>query len=83
MGKPRQHLTGRRFGRWLVESEESDTSKTHTALCRCDCGTVRSVLAINLLASKSQSCGCWKREITSRKMKAFWATPRNRYGEPK
>jgi hypothetical protein len=52
-------------------------------VCQCDCGTVRSVLAANLLAEKSTSCGCWKREITGRKMKAFWSTPRDRYGEPK
>jgi hypothetical protein len=83
--------TGRRFGRWTVigtsEPKRYRTTiywrRAQVWVCQCDCGTVRSVLAANLLAEKSTSCGCWKREVTSRKMKAFWATPRDRYGELK
>lgn len=84
--KPKQ-----RFGRWTVIAASEPKrytwkDKDITArvwVCQCDCGTVRSVLAANLLAEKSTSCGCWKREVTSRKMRAFWSTPRDRYGEPK
>jgi hypothetical protein len=83
--------TGRRFGRWTVigtSEPKRYTWRGHDIthrvwVCQCDCGTVRSVLAANLLAEKSTSCGCWHREITGRKMRAFWATPRDRYGEPK
>jgi len=82
---------GRRFGRWVVigtSEPKRYTWRGHDIthrvwVCQYDCGTVRSVLAANLLAEKSTSCGCWKREITGRKMRAFWATPRDRYGEPK
>jgi hypothetical protein len=81
--RPRQLVAGRRFGRWLVESEETDTSKPHTALCRCDCGTVRSVLAQNLILGRSKSCGCLKKEVVGRGARAFWGSGRNRYGEPK
>lgn len=80
---PRKLIAGRRFGRWLAVSEETDQTKPHTVLCKCDCGTVRSVLAGNLTAGRSQSCGCLKSEVISRKMRKFWSVPRNRYGELK
>jgi hypothetical protein len=54
---------GDRFGRWTV----LNSTKRSAILCRCDCGTERTVTASNLLneAKGSKSCGCLKRERTS------------------
>ena len=77
----RTPLVGQRFGRWLAIEEELDPKKRHTVLCKCDCGTKRSVLAQNLRAGTSKSCGCLQKERVSAVTKAFWAAGRNRYGE--
>ena len=79
----RTPLVGQRFGRWLAIEEELDPKKRHTVLCRCDCGTKRSILAQNLKSGGSKSCGCYKREKNSRVMREFWAAGRNHYGELK
>jgi hypothetical protein len=82
---------GRRFGRWLVigtsEPRQYRTRiywrRAPVWVCQCDCGTVRSVLAANLLAEKSTSCGCWHREAVQgwhqkQKRKAKPSTGRGR-----
>lgn len=79
----RKPLVGQRFGRWLAIEEELDTSKRHTVLCKCDCGTRRSVLAAHLKSGGSKSCGCARAERNRQVMKEFWAAGRNRYGELK
>ena len=55
----RLDLTGKRFGRLFVLSY-SHTVKPGYAywLCRCDCGTLRSVVACNLSRGITKSCGC-------------------------
>jgi hypothetical protein len=83
--------TGRRFGRWTVigtSEPKRYTWRGHDIthrvwVCQCDCGTVRSVLAANLLAEKSTSCGCWHREAVQgwhqkQKRKAKPSTGRGR-----
>ena len=54
---------GNRFGRWTVLAELSKRQR-HTSLwlCRCDCGTERSVRGSCLRAGESTSCGCFQRE---------------------
>jgi hypothetical protein len=32
-------------------------------LCRCDCGTLKSIWASNLRQGRTQSCGCLRKEI--------------------
>lgn len=58
-------LTGKQFGRWTVLYRDT-TSKTVRWICRCECGTVRSVLRHNLKhpdpSRRSLSCGCYQRE---------------------
>ena len=58
MGKPKL-LNGNRFGRWSVLCE-SGRSKSGSViwLCKCDCGTVRSVEGRSLRSGVSKSCGC-------------------------
>lgn len=58
---------GDRFGMWKVIGE---SNKPYSVMCKCDCGTVRSVYNRMLLAGKSKSCGCNKEYIktTSKKL---------------
>lgn len=54
-------LTGQRFGRWTVLKLDEDFENKHGFkkwICKCDCGSVRSVFQNVLIAGKSNSCGC-------------------------
>lgn len=55
-------LTGRRFGRWTVIRFAS----RGFWLCRCVCGTERTVRRSNIVYGVSKSCGCWQREVRVR-----------------
>lgn len=79
-----KNLQGKRFGKWTVLNREPDIvspAGTHyTAwLCRCDCGTVRTVRSSSLLNGKSVSCGCEQRRIASETMQKVATT----HGESK
>lgn len=54
---------GDRFGRWVVIGQ--DSGKQGYWLCRCDCGTERSIPTGNLTRALTQSCGCLKSEVAS------------------
>lgn len=59
-----KNLTGKRFGRWQALFLDTQKGKTYRYwMCRCDCGTVRSVAAGSLMQRKSISCGCYQREL--------------------
>ena len=58
-------LTGMRFGLWSVVRRNTgkmrySAGRTHREywICRCDCGTERSVSAGNMKNGSSRSCGC-------------------------
>ena len=62
-------LCGKKFGRWTVLHRGNPLGKGHktTWVCRCDCGTVKTVLQYTLLSGASKSCGCYhKDELTAR-----------------
>ena len=62
-----QDLSGQIFGRWTVlRRSESDRRGKPFWLCRCSCGTERDVSGSSLRAKKSTSCGCLRRETTTR-----------------
>jgi hypothetical protein len=63
IGKP--DLTGQHFGRLAVLRYDEKRNGKHKWICRCDCGTERSVIAGNLLKGSTQSCGCLHRERTA------------------
>jgi len=44
------------FARWTV----LDPSNRSAVLCRCECGTEKTVLALNLVHGRSRCCGCVK-----------------------
>lgn len=59
--KLKRDLAGRRFGRWTVlrRAQRLTRSESVRWLCRCNCGTERSVHGNNLLSGKTKSCGCY------------------------
>lgn len=53
-------LTGQNFGYWRVlKRDETYPKGKHTKwICRCKCGTVKSVFSGSLTSGRSKSCGC-------------------------
>lgn len=58
--------TGHVFGRWTALSRISGQRKW---LCKCECGTVKTVSTSHLRQGKSKSCGCLDRELASARAK--------------
>lgn len=58
-----EDLTGKRFGR-LTVVKRSGTSKSRcpTWLCKCDCGTEKTINGSSLKREHIKSCGCYRRE---------------------
>lgn len=63
MGKPRNDITGIRFGR-LVAVKYLGGGKW---LCKCDCGNTANVPYNHLNTGNTKSCGCLNNEIIHRK----------------
>lgn len=55
-------LIGRRFGRLIVVNK--DLSRHGYVVCKCDCGTIKSIRATSLTKKKqpTKSCGCIQKE---------------------
>ena len=62
------NLVGKKFGRWLVV-EECGRNKYKNVLwkCVCDCGNEKIISTPNLTRGKSKSCGCYSKEMASKK----------------
>ena len=60
MSKTDYSIIGKQYGYWTVlEKDESYHSPKHTKwICRCECGTVKSIYRSSLLNGSSRSCGC-------------------------
>ena len=56
-------LTGQMFGRWTVLQYDRTKNGEAYWLCKCTCGTVRSVNGYHLRSGRSTSCGCYSAEI--------------------
>ena len=59
-----EDLTGKQFGLWTVlkRDEEKYNTRDIRWICRCECGTIKSVLGKYLKSGKSISCGCSKKK---------------------
>ncbi len=72
-GRQAVDMTGERFGRWTVIEKvpkpQFSASTSAFWRCRCDCGTEKIVSATSLRCGDSQSCGCYRTEICSARMK--------------
>lgn len=60
----RKDLTGKRFGRLVVEEMIWDSHPTRCK-CRCDCGNECVIINTQLTSGKTKSCGCLQKEVTS------------------
>lgn len=38
-------------------------------ICKCDCGTIKSIISCDLKSGKTKSCGCFQKEQTSKAKK--------------
>lgn len=70
-------LTGQRFGRLTVLSRATATNGHATWLCICDCGNRRNVKGIHLRSGHTQSCGCYKVELSEEKLSVRHEQQRN------
>lgn len=77
-------LTNERFGRWIVLGVVSKAARCPDGihrntrwLCRCDCGTIREITGVR----RSESCGCYKSEVTSKSKKKHGHTGDYRKGQ--
>lgn len=63
-------LTGKRFSRLLVLGRCIDDSTTGKPKwdCKCDCGSLASVNAVDLRSGATKSCGCYLRESSSARL---------------
>ena len=66
--KKRFDLTGLRFGRLLVLGLSSKKCKENSRhwSCLCDCGNEKVVLGKSLKNKSTRSCGCLRKETTSK-----------------
>jgi hypothetical protein len=56
--------TGKRYGRLLVISRHPESVRRGAVwLCRCDCGTEKAVVGVELRSGNVTSCGCYNREM--------------------
>jgi hypothetical protein len=61
-----KNLVGQRFGRLTVIKRAPNTSRARW-LCQCDCGNKKIVFGNCLIKKCTQSCGCLRSEITSKR----------------
>jgi hypothetical protein len=69
MPRPSIDLSGKVFERWTVLERDSATphgSGIQTRwICKCECGTIRSVPGGGLRGGGSKSCGCLAKEVAT------------------
>lgn len=61
------NLAGKRFGRWTV-IERAERTTNQLWLCVCDCGEKKKVQHSALINGKSISCGCYHKEMLSKRL---------------
>lgn len=63
----RKNLVGQRFGKLLVLERIGFINKYTYYKCKCDCGNIINAISSNLIRGTSNSCGCYARELTSKR----------------
>ena len=72
----KEDLIGQKFGKLTVislneEASKQDGGRSHWN-CKCDCGNEKVVSGINLRRGSTTSCGCYSKELTSKRLKEQW-----------
>ena len=65
-----RNFIGMRFGRWIVisfDEEYYQRAKKDGWVCKCDCGSIKTVRGSTLKNGESQSCGCLQKELASKR----------------
>lgn len=58
------NIIGKTFNRWTVIGDaDPDRFGHRRVLCKCTCGTVKSVDRNTVIRGKSKSCGCLDLEL--------------------
>lgn len=60
-------LTGHTYGRLTVLHEAMPSAYPRRWVCRCACGTIKTILGASMRKGLTQSCGCLNKEILSKK----------------
>jgi hypothetical protein len=68
------NLTGQRFGRWFVLNSAGKRGKFYLYRCVCDCGNEKIVVCNDLRNGRSTSCGCFRKEQVSKRLKKHGMT---------
>jgi hypothetical protein len=67
LGRPAAVKPGEVYGLLTVLSERAERDRGgRSFLCRCDCGRIAAVRAVELRAGKTRSCGCLRRDRPGR-----------------
>jgi hypothetical protein len=78
----RKHFVklGQNFGRLLVISDElHHTDRGVKVLCKCACGTEKLINILSLCNGDSNSCGCIRSEVSSKKARRHGCVGRSGY----
>jgi len=61
-------LCGKKYHKLtVIKRLPNDKHEQSVWLCKCDCGTVKPVSGANLRNGHSKSCGCGKKEVTTKR----------------
>jgi hypothetical protein len=58
-------ITGYTYGRLIVLNRGPNKNKRTSWKCVCSCGTIITVLGLDLKSGSTKSCGCFRKETTS------------------
>lgn len=68
MARAALDIAGERYGRYtVIKRAGTNKAGNSTWLCKCDCGTKKIVASGTLRSKGTVSCGCWIREVTSKR----------------
>lgn len=72
MAPKREDLTGKQFGKWTVQRIFDRQGWQWRWWCICHCGNERAVHGNRLKSGDSKSCGCFKNEVSSKRLHRQW-----------
>jgi len=80
-------MIGTQFGRLTVVSEQQHSGRRHW-ICKCECGSIKTIVATSVRKGLTKSCGCLWRESITRHGKvntpehSVWRQMRSRCSNP-